>query len=186
MAKEHTVTPEDGARLENVKISLKSIVDRLLASWKCSLLSKYFPSITSKEEIILQKIISTVAEDLQRNLLRDLAEIVETEMKEPLQRLSNMVTQCPKDTKAWRPSGDPIKDLAAHDLKVLQYEYSRLCDVLVREQQNTLLLKNKVLKLRNKVSENERELLNVKERCVSLMEESNIITEHIVASGDLS
>ncbi|KAF2355688.1 hypothetical protein FHG87_013557 [Trinorchestia longiramus] len=155
------ILPDDGARLENVKVSLKCTVERLLASWKCSLLSKYFPSLASKHEVLLQTVISSIAEALKLDLYKGLSELVESEMRSPLQELSNMVTSsCSTEgsTQAWRPSGVPLQDVATHDLKMLRYEHDRLKDGLASEHQTTLQLQEQVLSLRYKIQDQNREI----------------------------
>jgi len=89
-----------------------------------------------------------------------LTKIVMTELHDPLRELDSLVakSKLPRSYEAWRPSGNPDHDLAAHDVQVLEHELAELKDALAEQRQATNALKDQVQSVRHKVEDNERKL----------------------------
>lgn len=56
----------------------------------------------------------------RHDLYTGVSKVVNTQLSEPLERMSALVGECrqPAGIRAWRPTGWPDEDMAAHDVKV--------------------------------------------------------------------
>ncbi|XP_045584134.1 polyamine-modulated factor 1 [Procambarus clarkii] len=154
------VEPGEGLRLRALKESLNHIVERLLGGWKPSLFAKCFPTLAKENEAVLEALRASVVAAVHTALFEDLIAIIEEDVAKPLEELSLLVKNHsgPKNVKAWRPSGDPLLDMRAHDAKVLKYEKQRLVETVEASKMTTEGLLQKVESGRKQCHDNQLEI----------------------------
>lgn len=136
----------EGARLRALKDAINHTVEKILGSWKPSLFVKCFPLLAKENEECLEAIRVSVVESVRRVIYEDINAIIEEDVAKSLEELGTLVKKYsgPLNRKSWRPSGDPVMDMRAHDAKVLQYEKMRLLKLVQSESKASEHLLKKV------------------------------------------
>lgn len=179
--------PSDDPRMENVKRSLQCSLERILATWKLSLFAKSFPTLSSRNEVLVETLRQSILQSTREDLYRGMSELIASELQEPMQQLSALVAECqqPTGVKAWRPTGEPLLDLAAHDAKVLLHERSQLQEAVAKQRRVSIERQELVQSLRYTVLDNDRELkrrLQKLERVRSLCHQLPTLPDQAVTS----
>ncbi|XP_068201590.1 polyamine-modulated factor 1-like [Palaemon carinicauda] len=156
------VDPAEGSRLRSLKESVNSSVEKILGGHKASVYAKCFPSLIPKNEAVLESVRVSLIDKVRDAIYEDLQHLIDTSVAEPLEELRILVKNHtgPKDVQAWRPSGDPLSDIRAHDAKVLHYEKQRLVETLEQEHKKSEELLMKVKLGREQCHNNSLEIQN--------------------------
>ncbi|XP_066954694.1 uncharacterized protein [Macrobrachium rosenbergii] len=114
------IDPSEGTRLRTLKESISNSVEKILGGYKASVYAKCFPSLIPKNEAALETVRVTLVDKIRDAIYEDLQQLIDNSVAEPLEQLRILVKNHsgPKDVQAWRPSGDPVSDIRAHDAKV--------------------------------------------------------------------
>lgn len=129
----------EGTRLRVLKESLNHAVEKVLGTWKASVFAKCFPSLIPENEAALEAFRVSLTEIVRNAIYEDLKLLIDDDVTNSLEQLGVLVKNYvgPKDVEAWRPSGNPVADVRAHDAKVLQHEKQRLLETLSLEQKKS-------------------------------------------------
>ncbi|XP_042238443.1 uncharacterized protein LOC121876933 isoform X2 [Homarus americanus] len=119
-----------------------------------------FPTLARENDAIMEAIRVSLVETVRKAIYDDLVAIIDEDVAGPLEELGTLIKNYtgPKDIEAWRPSGDPTKDMMAHDAKVLQHEKQRLLESVGNAKKISEAVLQKVKSGRKKCHNNHVEI----------------------------
>jgi len=152
---------DEGKRMESFRKVMKKCLDKIMASGSQEKFSSCFTATRERNPVEFRSIIEQLMQHLQNNIEKEIDLMIKQEdLVYFFNELDRIVeaTDTENSQPAWRPSGNPGKDICDHIMQVKLAYKDQLTHILQQLESDNDKLKGEVLPKREKLLETERQL----------------------------
>ncbi|XP_073242092.1 polyamine-modulated factor 1-like [Porites lutea] len=151
----------EGRRMESFRKVMRKCLDKIMATGSQEKFSSCFTSIREKNPVEFRSITEQLMQHLQNNIEKEIELMIKQEdLVYFFNELDRIIEATGKGDKqpAWRPSGNPDKDICDHIMQVKLAYKEQLTHILHELESNNEKLNGEVLPKREKLIETEKQL----------------------------
>lgn len=168
----------EGRRMVLFRKVMKKCLDKIMAAGSQEKFANCFTAMREKNPAEFRNITEQLMEHLQNNIEKEIDLMIKQEdLVHFFNELDHIVAASNKEDSqpAWRPSGDPEKDVIDHVMQVKLAYKEQLKHILQQVESENEKLKEEVLPKRDKLLESER---RINEKTNSLREAAEYCIEN--------